>query len=65
MKFIVMIALFGSASFAHADGRRVSSPSECSNAGDEVARPVYEKRNGQWVLVGWECVQDNRGGNGG
>lgn len=41
----------------------VPSPSHCSNAGDQVARPVYREVNGQIVLAGFECVQDNRGGN--
>ena len=37
----------------------------CSTAGDQTARPVYKTVNGKLVLVGWECVQDNRGGGGG
>lgn len=37
----------------------------CSNAGDETARPVYRTKKGRLVFAGYECVQDNRGGNGG
>ena len=48
MKFIIMIAVLGSASFANAEGRRASSPSECSNAGDEVARPIYRNVNDEF-----------------
>ena len=41
----------------------VPSPSYCSNAGDQVARPVYREVKGQIVLAGFECIQDNRGSN--
>lgn len=43
----------------------VPTAAGCSNAGDETARPIYEERGGRWVFVGYECVQDNRGGGGG
>ena len=40
----------------------VNSPAQCSNAGDQVARPVYREVKGKIVFAGFECVQDNRGG---
>ncbi len=44
----------------------VRTPAGCSNAGDQTARPVYAtKKNGKVVLVGYECIQDNRGGGNG
>jgi hypothetical protein len=42
-----------------------STPAGCSNAGDQTARPVYANVDGVTVFAGYECVQDNRGGNGG
>ncbi len=43
----------------------VRTAAGCSNAGDQVARPVYRVKKGRLVFAGYECVQDNRGGNGG
>ena len=42
-----------------------STPAGCSNAGDQTSRPVYATVDGVLVFAGYECVQDNRGGNGG
>lgn len=67
---IAALALVSSVSFAHgrhhhhahrAVGLTPVMP-HCSNAGDETTRPVF---NAAGELVGYECVQDNRGGNGG
>lgn len=41
----------------------VPDASFCSNAGDQTARPVYRTIKGRAVFAGYECVQDNRGGN--
>ena len=59
--FMSLLAVLAIGSVAQA-GRVVADPSECSNAGDEVARPIYNEKG---ELIGWECVQDNRGGGGG
>jgi hypothetical protein len=45
--------------------RIVPTPGGCSNAGDETSRPVYKRVNGKLVFIGYECIQDNRGGGGG
>ena len=45
--------------------RIVPHPGHCSNAGDETSRPVYKRVNGKLVLIGFECIQDNRGSGGG
>jgi hypothetical protein len=42
-----------------------STAAGCSTGGDETARPVYAIVDGVTVFAGYECVQDNRGGNGG
>jgi hypothetical protein len=64
MKILLAAALILSAAApsAFAYGRLHPTPAGCSNAGDETARPVYD-RNGKFL--GYECVQDNRGGGGG
>lgn len=41
----------------------VSSSAQCSNAGDETARPVYKVVRGRLVFAGYECIQDNRSSN--
>lgn len=64
---LVALAVLGSVGVANAYPlyKGVKYP-VCSNAGDQTSRPVFKTlKNGRVVVVGYECVQDNRGGGGG
>lgn len=64
MVFVLSLALAATAftTGSALANRIVPHPGHCSNAGDETSRPVYKTVNGKLVLIGYECIQDNRGG---
>lgn len=66
MKMLVLVAaLVSSAAVGSFAQAHTTAYPQCSTGGDQTSRPVFKRVNGKVVLVGYECVQDNRGGGGG
>lgn len=65
MKFLASLLVLSALAAPALAHTTLVAPGGCSTAGDQTARPVYKRVNGKLVFVGYECVQDNRGGNGG